>query len=188
MGINPILSDFKGPGTSKLDWRYLEHNKIDRNELQIRTNSQKGTGTKMAEKLNNFEKFERKKNQISALFLTQRPPGNLVFGKKSPKLHLKSLCFSLSFELNVKNLYWIINKKLSSIEKKKNSWPMGPAKAWICKQLKATARVEGHLNPGLLTPSFNHELFNPGLFNHEFLNNGVKKFMVEKSRVEKSEV
>ena len=52
----------------------MEHNKIDRNELQIRTNSQKGTGTKIAEKLNNFEKFERKKSQISALFLTQRPP------------------------------------------------------------------------------------------------------------------
>ena len=28
----------------------------------------------MAEKLNNFEKFERKKNQISALLSTQRPP------------------------------------------------------------------------------------------------------------------
>ena len=28
----------------------------------------------MATKLNNFKKFERKKNQISALFLTQRPP------------------------------------------------------------------------------------------------------------------
>ena len=68
MGINPRLSEPWGPGTSKLDWRYLEHNKIDGNKLQIRTNSQKGTGTKMAEKLNNFEKFERKKNQISALF------------------------------------------------------------------------------------------------------------------------
>ena len=56
-----------------MDRRYLEHNKIDRNELQIRTNSQKGIGTKNAEKLNNFEKFERKKSQISALFLTQRP-------------------------------------------------------------------------------------------------------------------
>ena len=55
------LSDFKEPETSKLDWRYLEHNKIDRNELQTRTNSQKGTGTKMAEKLNNVEKIERKK-------------------------------------------------------------------------------------------------------------------------------
>ena len=43
------------------------------NELQICKNSQKGTGTKMAEKLNNFEKFERKKNLISALFSTQRP-------------------------------------------------------------------------------------------------------------------
>ena len=61
VGINPRLSDPRGPGTSKLDWRYLEHNKIDRNELQIRTNSQKGTGTKIAEKLNNFEKFDRKK-------------------------------------------------------------------------------------------------------------------------------
>ena len=65
--------DPRGPGTSKLDWRYLEHNKIDRNELQIRTNSQKGTGTKIAEKLNNFEKFEGKKGQISVLFLPQRP-------------------------------------------------------------------------------------------------------------------
>ena len=61
VGINPRLSDLMGPGTSKLDWRYLEHDKIDRNELQIRTNSQKGTGTKIAVKLNNFEKFERKK-------------------------------------------------------------------------------------------------------------------------------
>ena len=40
----------------------------------IRTNSQKGTGTKIAEKLTIFEKFERKKSQISAPFLTQRPP------------------------------------------------------------------------------------------------------------------
>jgi hypothetical protein len=74
VGINPRLSDPRGPGTSKLDWRYLEHNKIDRNKLQIHTNSQKGTGTKMANNLNNFEKFERKKSQILALFLTQRPP------------------------------------------------------------------------------------------------------------------
>ena len=76
MEINPRISDLKGPGTSKLDWRYLEHNKIDRNELQIHTNSQRGTGTKMAKKMNNFEKFEKEKksNQISALFSTQRPP------------------------------------------------------------------------------------------------------------------
>jgi hypothetical protein len=71
VGINPILSDLQGPGTSKLDWRYLKHNKIDRNKLQIRTNTQKGTGTKMAENLNNFENFERK---FLALFSTQRPP------------------------------------------------------------------------------------------------------------------
>ena len=51
MGINPTLSDLQGPGTSKLDWRYLEHYRMDRNELQIRTNSEKGTGTKMAEKM-----------------------------------------------------------------------------------------------------------------------------------------
>ena len=31
------------------------------NSSQIRKNSQKGTVTKMAEKLNNFEKFKRKK-------------------------------------------------------------------------------------------------------------------------------
>ena len=74
MGINPRLSDLKLPGTSKLDWRYLEHNKIDRNELQIRTNSQKGTGTQMAEKLNNLKKNQRKKHQILALFSTQGPP------------------------------------------------------------------------------------------------------------------
>jgi hypothetical protein len=64
VGINPILSDFKGPGTSKLDWRYLVHDKFDRNELQIRTNSQKGTGSKITEKFNNFEKFERKKIKL----------------------------------------------------------------------------------------------------------------------------
>ena len=59
MGINPILSDLQGPGTSKLEWRYLEH--IDRSELQVRFNSQKGTGKTMAKRLNNFEKIERKK-------------------------------------------------------------------------------------------------------------------------------
>ena len=45
-------------------------NNIDRNELQIRKNSQKGTGTKMVEKLNNL----KEKKQMSALFSTQRPP------------------------------------------------------------------------------------------------------------------
>ena len=44
---NPQLSDLKGLGTSKLDWRYFEHNKIDRNELQICKNLHKGTGTKI---------------------------------------------------------------------------------------------------------------------------------------------
>ena len=72
----------------------MEHNKIDRNELQIRTNSQKGTGTKISEKLNNVEKFERKKGQISALFLTQRPPDDwtdaldhLAIGLVAKKIH-----------------------------------------------------------------------------------------------------
>ena len=54
---------------------YFDTNKIDRNELQIRKNSQKGTGTKMAEKLNNFEKFERRRKKKSnfSLFSTQTP-------------------------------------------------------------------------------------------------------------------
>jgi hypothetical protein len=54
--VNPILIDVKGAGNSKLDWRYFEHNKVDRNELQIHKNAQKGTGTKIAEKLNNLKK------------------------------------------------------------------------------------------------------------------------------------
>ena len=61
VGIIPILRDLKGPETSTL-------------MKLIGLNSQKGTWTKIVEKLNNFEKFERKKSQISALFLTQRPP------------------------------------------------------------------------------------------------------------------
>ena len=64
--FNHILSEPQGPGTSKLDWRYLEHNKIDSNELQIHTNSQKATGTKIVEKLNKFEEFERKKVKFQA--------------------------------------------------------------------------------------------------------------------------
>jgi hypothetical protein len=60
VGINPILSDLNTTRTSKLSWRYFETYKTDKNELQIRKNSQKGTRTKMAEKLNNFENFERK--------------------------------------------------------------------------------------------------------------------------------
>ena len=32
---NLQLSEPQEPGTSKLDWRYFEHNKVDRNELQI---------------------------------------------------------------------------------------------------------------------------------------------------------
>ena len=44
VGINPILSDLNTPQTLKLGWRYFEANKIDRNELQIRKNSQKATG------------------------------------------------------------------------------------------------------------------------------------------------
>ena len=80
MGINPILIELHKPRTSKLGWRYFKGNKIDRNELQIRTNSQKGTGIKMAEKLNNFEKFERKKikfqpcSQPRDLLMTDQMP------------------------------------------------------------------------------------------------------------------
>ena len=50
----PQLSEPQGPRTPKVDWKYLDHKKIDMNELQIQTNSQKGTGTKMTEKLNNL--------------------------------------------------------------------------------------------------------------------------------------
>ena len=67
VGINTITQwestlHYPTPRTSKLGWRYFETNKIDRNKLQIRNNWQKGTGTKMIEKLNNFEKFEGRKN------------------------------------------------------------------------------------------------------------------------------
>ena len=55
VGVNPVLIDLNTPEISKLDWRYFEHNKIDRNALQIHKNSPEGTGTKMAKKLNNFE-------------------------------------------------------------------------------------------------------------------------------------
>ena len=56
VGMNLRLSDLKGPRTSKLDRRYFEHNKVDRNELQVLKNLHKGTGTKIAEKLNNVTK------------------------------------------------------------------------------------------------------------------------------------
>ena len=56
---NLQLSEPQEPGTSKLDWRYFEHNKFDRNELQVLKNLHKGTGTKMAEKLNNVTKKTR---------------------------------------------------------------------------------------------------------------------------------
>ena len=42
----PQLIEPQGLGTSKLDWRYFEHNKIDRNELQVYIYLHKGTGTK----------------------------------------------------------------------------------------------------------------------------------------------
>ena len=51
VGINPILSDLNTSQTSNLGWRYFEANEIDGNELQIRKKSQKGTGTKMGEKI-----------------------------------------------------------------------------------------------------------------------------------------
>ena len=63
---NPQLSDLKGLGTSKLDWRYFEQNRVDRNELQVCKNLHKGTGTKMTEKLNNLTEKNR-----SFLFLAQ---------------------------------------------------------------------------------------------------------------------
>ena len=52
--VNPQLSDLKGPGASKLDWWYFKHNKVDRNELQVRIYLHKDAGTKMTDKLNNL--------------------------------------------------------------------------------------------------------------------------------------
>ena len=56
MKDNPQISEPQGPGPSKLDWRYFEHNKVYRNDLQVGKNLHKGTGTKMAEKLKNVKK------------------------------------------------------------------------------------------------------------------------------------
>ena len=56
----PQLSEPQGPRTSKLDWRYFEHNKVDRN-------LHKGTRTKMAEKLNNLT--EKKDHFCSCVFV-----------------------------------------------------------------------------------------------------------------------
>ena len=50
-GNQPTLSDLNTPRTSKLGWRYFEANKVGRNKLQIRKNLQKGTVTKMTEKI-----------------------------------------------------------------------------------------------------------------------------------------
>ena len=69
VGINPILSDPFTPQNSKFGVRYFEANRINRNILQIRTNCQKGTGTKMAEKLNKFEKG-----------VFSEPSGKLILG------------------------------------------------------------------------------------------------------------
>ena len=55
-----LAQELTGPRDFK-----IEHNKIDKNELQICKNLHRGTGTKMPEKLNNFQKFDRKKNQNS---------------------------------------------------------------------------------------------------------------------------
>ena len=48
-----------------MDWRYFELSKVGRNEMLVRKNLKKITGTKMAKKLNNFENFDTK-NQIRA--------------------------------------------------------------------------------------------------------------------------
>ena len=61
------ISEPHATGTSKLDWRSLESMQIDRNKVQIRTNWQKGTGTKKPENFRNFENFKEKKCQNSPL-------------------------------------------------------------------------------------------------------------------------
>ena len=84
VGINPILllSDLNTPRTLRLGWRYFEAHKNDRNERQIHKNSQKGTGTKMAEKLINFEKFEKK---IRSNFSPVLNPETLWWLARCPK-------------------------------------------------------------------------------------------------------
>ena len=69
MKDTPQLSDLKGPGTSKLDWRYFEYNKIDRNELQVRIYLHKSTGTKMTDKLTNLT--EKKMNHFCSCAFMQ---------------------------------------------------------------------------------------------------------------------
>ena len=66
MKDTPQLSDLKGPGTSKLDWRYFEYNQIGRSELQARIYLHKGTGTKVIDKLTNLT--EKKSNFCSCAF------------------------------------------------------------------------------------------------------------------------
>ena len=74
--INPIVTKWTlHTPNLKIGRQVLWSLKIERNKLQIRTNCQIGTGTKMAEKLNKFKKFEKKK--ISAMFLTQTPLVNI---------------------------------------------------------------------------------------------------------------
>ena len=72
VGINLTISDPFTPRISKLGGRYFEANKIDSITLQIRTNRQKGTGTKMAEKLNNLT--EKKSDFSPVLNPTQTTP------------------------------------------------------------------------------------------------------------------
>jgi hypothetical protein len=68
-------------GTSKLDCRYFGSMQIDRNKVQIRTNSQKGTGTKMPEKWGNFEDLKEKSiskfTSVLNLWHYGNWPGNL---------------------------------------------------------------------------------------------------------------
>ena len=56
------ISEPHATGTSKLDWRSLESMQIDRNKVQIRTNWQKGTGTKKNLKFLGILKILKKKN------------------------------------------------------------------------------------------------------------------------------
>ena len=62
----------QGPGTLKLDWGYLEHNEIDRNELQNHYIKHKKAQEQIGWKFETFWKIWMKK--IQALFSTQRPP------------------------------------------------------------------------------------------------------------------
>ena len=63
VGINPRLSDLKGPGTSKLDWRYLE--KLIGMNSRFALIHKKAQEQKLLENWTILKKLKEKKSNIS---------------------------------------------------------------------------------------------------------------------------